>query len=113
MCFTLVQILDLLKRPGFTRNWMIWRPSTMVLLILEEGWQRQDADGAVLTSTAVTSAAMCITTGSRVSSLLKPTGPTKISFGGIPNSSSIDILMPYAIFDYMGGVLPMWTMVSP
>ena len=37
----------------------------------------------------------------------------KISFGGIPNSRSIDILMPYAIFDYMGGVLPMWTMVSP
>ena len=29
----------------------------------------------------------------------------KISFGGIPNSSSIDILMPYAIFDYMGAFL--------
>ena len=29
----------------------------------------------------------------------------KISFGGIPNSSSIDILMPYAIFDYMGPFL--------
>ena len=26
----------------------------------------------------------------------------KISFGGIPNSSNIDILMPYAIFDYIG-----------
>ena len=26
----------------------------------------------------------------------------KISFGGIPNSSNIDILMPYAIFDCMG-----------
>ena len=38
---------------------------------------------------------------------------SQISFGGIPNSSSIDILMPYAIFDYMGGVLPMWTMLSP
>ena len=30
----------------------------------------------------------------------------KISFGDIPNSSSIDILMPYAIFDYMGAFLP-------
>ena len=30
---------------------------------------------------------------------------TKISFGGIPNSSSIDILMPYVIFDYMGAFL--------
>ena len=30
---------------------------------------------------------------------------TEISFGGIPNSSSIDILMPYAIFDYMGAFL--------
>ena len=29
----------------------------------------------------------------------------KISFGGIPNSSSIDILMAYAIFDYMGAFL--------
>ena len=29
----------------------------------------------------------------------------KISFGGIPNSSSIDILMPYAILDYMGAFL--------
>ena len=29
----------------------------------------------------------------------------KISFGGIPNSSSIDILMPYAIFDYMAAFL--------
>ena len=29
----------------------------------------------------------------------------KISFGGIPNSSSIDVLMPYAIFDYMGAFL--------
>ena len=29
----------------------------------------------------------------------------KISFGGIPNSSSIDILMPYAVFDYMGPFL--------
>ena len=26
----------------------------------------------------------------------------KISFGGIPNSSNIDILLPYAIFDCMG-----------
>ena len=37
----------------------------------------------------------------------------EISFGGIPNSNSIDILMPCAIFDYMGAVLPMWTMLSP
>ena len=29
----------------------------------------------------------------------------KISFGGIPNSSSIDILIPHAIFDYMGAFL--------
>ena len=29
----------------------------------------------------------------------------KISFGDIPNSSSIDILMPYAIFDYIGAFL--------
>ena len=29
----------------------------------------------------------------------------RISFGGIPNSSSIDILMPYAIFDYMAAFL--------
>ena len=28
-----------------------------------------------------------------------------ISFGGIPNSSSIDILVPHAIFDYMGAFL--------
>ena len=31
--------------------------------------------------------------------------PHAISFGGIPNSSSIDILMPYAIFDYMAAFL--------
>ena len=30
---------------------------------------------------------------------------SKISFGGIPNSSSTDILLPYAIFDYMGAFL--------
>ena len=29
----------------------------------------------------------------------------QISFGGIPNSSSIDIFMPFAIFDYMGAFL--------
>ena len=29
----------------------------------------------------------------------------QISFGDIPNSSSIDILMPYAIFDYIGAFL--------
>ena len=34
----------------------------------------------------------------------------KISFGDIPNSSSIDILMPWAPFCAM--VLPMWTMLS-
>ena len=32
-------------------------------------------------------------------------GLHEISSGGIPNSSSIDILMPYAIFDYMGAFL--------
>ena len=43
----------------------------------------------------------------------------KISFGGIPDSNSIDILMPYAIFDYMSAFLrssfahSMWTMLSP
>ena len=31
-----------------------------------------------------------------------PPSDEKISFGGIPNSSNIDILMPYAIFDCMG-----------
>ena len=30
---------------------------------------------------------------------------TKISFGGIPNSSSIDIFVPYASFEYMGAFL--------
>ena len=34
----------------------------------------------------------------------------KISFGDIPNSSSMDILMPWAPFCAM--VLPMWTMLS-
>ena len=33
-----------------------------------------------------------------------PLGLT-ITFGGIPNSSSIDILVPYAIFDYIGAFL--------
>ena len=37
--------------------------------------------------------------------LFFPSQSHKISFGGIPNSSSIDILMPYAIFDYTGAFL--------
>ena len=35
-------------------------------------------------------------------STVSPSLKNTISFGGIPNSSNIDILLPYAIFDCMG-----------